>query len=108
MQLVPILPVVTKSDTMTTSETVKYRTELHRRLQFPCLPSRKGSIQMFEFSEESMAACMPTSAIATAAAMRPPFLVVCSNYYNKACSLASWRAMSACFGTQLFVLFTAV
>lgn len=82
-QLVPILPVVTKSDTMTTSETVKYRTELHRRLQFPCLPSRKGSIQMFEFSEESMAACMPTSAIATAAAMRPPFLVVCSNYYNK-------------------------
>ena len=83
MQLVPILPVVTKSDTMTTNETIKYRTELHRRLQFPCLPSRRGSIQMFEFSDESLAACMPTNAIATAAAMRPPFLVVCSNFYNK-------------------------
>ena len=85
MQLVPILPVVTKSDTMTTNETIKYRTELHRRLQFPCLPSRRGSIQMFEFSDESLAACMPTNAIATAAAMRHPFLVVCSNFYNKVC-----------------------
>lgn len=83
VQLVPILPVVTKSDTMTIKESIQYRTELHRKLQFPLLPGRRGGIHLFQFSEDAMANCLPNNAIAHAAAMRPPFLVVCSNFYNK-------------------------
>lgn len=83
MQLVPILPVVTKADTMTIKESIQYRTELHRKLQFPLLPGRRGGIHLFQFSEDAMANCLPNNAIAHAAAMRPPFLVVCSNFYNK-------------------------
>lgn len=79
----PILPVVTKADTMTIKESIQYRTELHRKLQFPLLPGRRGSIHMFQFSEDAMANCLPNNALAQAAAMRPPFLVVCSNFYNK-------------------------
>eukprot|EP00892_Ulva_mutabilis_P009731 jgi/Ulvmu1/712/UM010_0084.1 len=82
-QLVPILPVVTKADTMTIKESIQYRTELHRKLQFPLLPGRRGGINLFQFSEDAMAHCLPNNAIAHAAAMRPPFLVVCSNFYNK-------------------------
>ena len=84
MQLVPVLPVVTKADTMTIKECIAYRTDLHQRLQYPALPGRTKPISLFHFSPTTLAECgLEDNAIASAAAMRPPYLVVCSNLYNE-------------------------
>jgi septin 7 len=84
MQLVPILPIVTKADTMTVKEGINYRTELNQRIQYPCLPSRSKPISLFQFSPETLAACgIIEGGLASTAVMRPPFLVVCSNAYNE-------------------------
>ena len=39
---VPILPIVTKSDSMTIREAATYRREVYRKLQNPQLPESQG------------------------------------------------------------------
>ena len=41
-KVVPILPIVTKADTMSTAEAAKYRREVYNRLQSPGVPCSKG------------------------------------------------------------------
>ena len=41
-KVVPILPIVTKSDSMTIREAAIYRREVHRKLQNPQLPEPQG------------------------------------------------------------------
>ena len=41
-QVVPILPIVTKSDSMTIREAATYRREVYRKLQNPQLPEPQG------------------------------------------------------------------
>ena len=41
-KVVPILPIVTKADTMSTAEAAKYRREVYNRLQSPGVPGSKG------------------------------------------------------------------
>ena len=44
-KVVPILPIVTKADTMSTAEAAKYRREVYNRLQSPGVPGSKGEGQ---------------------------------------------------------------
>lgn len=41
-KVVPILPIVTKSDSMTIREAATYRREVYRKLQNPRLPEPQG------------------------------------------------------------------
>lgn len=41
-RVVPILPIVTKSDSMTIREAATYRREVYRKLQNPQLPEPQG------------------------------------------------------------------
>ena len=41
-KVVPILPIVTKSDSMTIREAATYRREVYRKLQNPQLPEPQG------------------------------------------------------------------
>ncbi len=43
-KVVPILPIVTKSDSMTIREAATYRREVYRKLQNPQLPEPQGDI----------------------------------------------------------------
>ena len=49
LQLVPILPVVTKADTMTVKECVSYRREISQKMQMPSAP-----IDTFLFTQETL------------------------------------------------------
>ena len=42
-KVVPILPIVTKSDSMTIREAATYRREVYRKLQNPQLPEPQGN-----------------------------------------------------------------
>ena len=44
-KVVPILPIVTKSDSMTIREAATYRQEVYRKLQNPQLPEPQGDYQ---------------------------------------------------------------
>lgn len=71
VQLVPILPVVMKADTMLMKECINYRKEVSSRMADPQAP-----ITMFEFSKATLEACGITdSAMTMVAAARPPYLV---------------------------------
>ena len=48
---VPILPIVTKSDSMTIREAATYRREVYRKLQHPQLPEAQGDSHMLRFSD---------------------------------------------------------
>lgn len=81
-QVVPVLPVVTKADTMTIEECVQYRTEVNAKLRHPGLPGKGKPVNVFQFSADTLqAVSCPTDAMAQA--MRPPYLVVCSNKFNE-------------------------
>jgi hypothetical protein len=79
MQLVPVLPVVTKADTMTVKESIQYRRELNQKLQNPAAP-----VSVFLFSTETLDTCgVSNDSLVELAASRPPYLVVCSNTNNE-------------------------
>ena len=79
LQLVPILPVVTKADTMTVKESINYRRDLAHKLKNP-----SASVNVFLFAKETLDTCgVSQDSIVEIAASRPPYLVVCSNYNNE-------------------------
>ena len=81
--MVPVLPVVTKADTMTARERINFRADLNQRLLHPHRDSDEA-INLFQFSEDTLAACGITdSNMVHTASMPPPYLVVCSNVVNQ-------------------------
>ena len=79
LQLVPILPVVTKADTMTVKESINYRRDINSKLQNPQAP-----VNVFLFSKETLDTCgVSSDSLVELAASRPPYLVVCSNTNNE-------------------------
>ncbi|KAG1667630.1 hypothetical protein FOA52_001686 [Chlamydomonas sp. UWO 241] len=76
---VPIVPIVTKADTMTIREATMYRAEVANRIANPMLPGIRDKINVFQFDRDSLRrAGIPDSGAAT-----PPFLVVASNDVNE-------------------------
>lgn len=89
-KVVPILPIVTKSDTMTIREAATYRREVYRKLQNPQLREPQGSaalggisapINVFQFEDSTLerAGVLQSHQSQTV----PPFLVVASNDLNQ-------------------------
>ncbi|DBA79708.1 TPA: hypothetical protein ACH3X1_008377 [Trebouxia sp. C0004] len=89
-KVVPILPIVTKSDSMTIREAATYRREVYRKLQNPQLPEPQGSaalggissaINVFTFEDGTLerAGLLQSHQSQTV----PPFLVVASNDVNQ-------------------------
>ncbi|KAK9829836.1 hypothetical protein WJX72_008171 [[Myrmecia] bisecta] len=79
-KVVPILPIITKADTMTIREAAAYRTEVYNKLQNPVTPGCKalsgvvGPVNVVPFDD----ATLERSGLRPQQHM-PPFLVVCSN-----------------------------
>jgi septin family protein len=83
VQLVPVLPVVMKADTMTMKERINFRADLNQRLLHP-KPNCDESINLFAFSEEVLAEVgISDGNLVRTVSMPPPYLVVCSNTCNK-------------------------
>lgn len=84
---VPIIPVITKADTMTTREANTYRTEVSKRIMQPNLAGIRGRIDVFKFDKDTLerAGLSDVASAQTAGAdsCTPPFLVVASNDINE-------------------------
>lgn len=80
-QVVPIVPVITKADTMTIREAAVHRATVASRLQHPAIPGLKGPIQVFQFEDDTL----DRAGVSMENGMyrMPPFLVVASNDINK-------------------------
>ncbi|KAF6259065.1 septin-like protein [Scenedesmus sp. NREL 46B-D3] len=77
---VPIIPVITKADTMTIREAQNYKQEVFSRLQNPNVQGVRGKIDTFRFDKETLErAGMGDSA----GSNTPPFLVIASNDINE-------------------------
>ena len=59
-KVVPILPIVTKADTMSTAEAAKYRREVYNRLQSPGVPGSRGEGSGSSPSSPSWRFMLPT------------------------------------------------
>lgn len=69
---VPIIPVITKADTMTIREAQNYKQEVFNRLQNPNTHGIRGKIHTFGFDKE----CLERAGMHEAAGSNtPPFLV---------------------------------
>lgn len=85
-QHVPIVPVVTKADTMTIQEASKYRREVYNKLKNPYVPGVKalssklvGPINVLQFEDETLERC----GLQHTDRHTMPFLVVASNETNR-------------------------
>uniref|UniRef100_A0A061SDN1 Septin 7 n=1 Tax=Tetraselmis sp. GSL018 TaxID=582737 RepID=A0A061SDN1_9CHLO len=80
-QVVPIVPVVTKADTMTIREAAMHRADVMSRLSNPSLRGLKGPVNVFHFEDETL----ERSGVKMVNGMyhMPPFLVVASNEVNR-------------------------
>ncbi|KAI8474148.1 MAG: septin-like protein [Monoraphidium minutum] len=76
---VPIVPVITKADTMTIREAQNYKQEVFNRLQNPNIPGVRGKINTFSFDKDTLERAGMGEAAGTQA---PPFLVIASNDIN--------------------------
>eukprot|EP00210_Caulerpa_lentillifera_P008790 g8386.t1 len=79
-KVVPIIPVITKADTMNIQEATVYRQEVHSKLQNMGQFGLRGKIQLFEFQKETLARAGVDASISQFQTM--PFLVVASNEVN--------------------------
>lgn len=77
-QHVPVLPVVTKADTMTIREAMMYRQEVANKIANPMLPSIKEKINVVKFERDTL----ERAGVTDAATAIPPFLVIASNDIN--------------------------
>eukprot|EP00878_Enallax_costatus_P001286 GHUV01001431.1.p1 GENE.GHUV01001431.1~~GHUV01001431.1.p1 ORF type:complete len:488 (+),score=166.50 GHUV01001431.1:223-1686(+) len=77
---VPIIPVITKADTMTIREAQNYKQEVFNRLQNPNVAHVRGKIQTFKFDKETLERAGMGDA---ASSNTPPFLVIASNDINE-------------------------
>lgn len=68
---VPIIPVITKADTMTIREAQNYKQEVFGRLQNPNVPGVRGKINTFKFDKETL----DRAGMADVGGSTPPFLV---------------------------------
>lgn len=76
---VPVVPVVTKADTMTIREAGMYRTEVANKIANPMLPGIKDKINIFHFERDTMA----RAGVNDSGTPTPPFLVIASNDINE-------------------------
>ncbi|KXZ43272.1 hypothetical protein GPECTOR_96g738 [Gonium pectorale] len=72
---VPVVPVVTKADTMTIREANTYRTEVANRIANPMVPGIHDKINIFRFERDTL----ERAGVQDQATPHPPFLVVASN-----------------------------
>ncbi|GLI64173.1 hypothetical protein VaNZ11_007364 [Volvox africanus] len=72
---VPVVPVVTKADTMTIREANTYRTEVANRIANPMVPGIHDKINVFKFERDTL----ERAGVQDQATPHPPFLVVASN-----------------------------
>lgn len=77
---VPIIPVITKADTMTIREAQNYKQEVFSRLQNPNVHGVRGKINTFRFDKETLERAGMGDA---AGSNTPPFLVIASNDINE-------------------------
>ncbi|GBF99885.1 hypothetical protein Rsub_12681 [Raphidocelis subcapitata] len=77
---VPIIPVITKADTMTIREAQNYKQEVFNRLQNPNIHGVRGKINVFSFDKDTLERAGMGEAAGTQA---PPFLVIASNDVNE-------------------------
>mmetsp|Transcript_21340 Transcript_21340/g.53751 ORF Transcript_21340/g.53751 Transcript_21340/m.53751 type:complete len:424 (+) Transcript_21340:149-1420(+) len=79
-KVVPIVPVITKADTMTIREAAVHRHNVFNRLMNPTLVGLKGPVNVFTFEDETLqrAGVQMNNGMY----MMPPFLVVASNDVN--------------------------
>eukprot|EP00775_Hariotina_reticulata_P002608 gene2608-2910_t len=77
---VPIIPVITKADTMTIREAQNYKQEVFSKLQNPNVPGVRGKINTFSFDKETLERAGMGDA---AGSNTPPFLVIASNDINE-------------------------
>lgn len=75
---VPLVPVVTKADTMSQREAATYRSEVATKLSNPMLPGIREKINVFKFERDTL----ERAGIVDTATPVPPFLVVASNEIN--------------------------
>jgi septin family protein len=76
---VPIVPVVTKADTMTIREAGIYRSEVASKIANPMLPGIRDQINVFHFERDSLV----RSGLTDNGSPIPPFLVIASNDINE-------------------------
>lgn len=75
---VPVVPVVTKADTMTAKEAEVYRTQVADKIANPMVPGVDGKINVFNFGQDAM-----SRAGVEDNATRPPFFVIASDEVNE-------------------------
>mmetsp|Transcript_9217 Transcript_9217/g.19716 ORF Transcript_9217/g.19716 Transcript_9217/m.19716 type:complete len:478 (-) Transcript_9217:817-2250(-) len=76
---VPIVPVVTKADTMTIREAGIYRTEVANKLSNPMLAGIREKINVFKFERDTL----ERAGVQDVGTPIPPFLVISSNDINE-------------------------
>lgn len=79
-KVVPIIPVVTKADTMNIREATMYRQEVYSKLRNPSQVGVRGRINLFEFEKETLKRAGVDASAAQFQTL--PFLVVASNDVN--------------------------
>lgn len=84
-QCVPILPVITKADTMTIREANLYRQEVANKIQNPMVQGIKDKINVFHFDRETLERAGVSDA---GSGNIPPFLVIASNDINEELNLS--------------------
>eukprot|EP01026_Neomeris_dumetosa_P013560 TRINITY_DN1476_c0_g1_i11.p2 TRINITY_DN1476_c0_g1~~TRINITY_DN1476_c0_g1_i11.p2 ORF type:complete len:427 (-),score=70.18 TRINITY_DN1476_c0_g1_i11:736-2016(-) len=81
-KVVPIVPVVTKADTMTALEAQQYRQEVYNSIKgAKKVQGVKGAINLFDFEEDTLERC--NIAQLHGKHNMPPFLVIGSNDINE-------------------------
>jgi len=78
-QHVPLVPVITKADTMTIREANSYRNDVATKLSNPMIPGVRDKINVFKFERDTL----ERAGIIDHATPTPPFLVVASNDINE-------------------------
>lgn len=76
---VPLVPVVTKADTMSSREAATYRNDVATKLSNPMLPGIRDKINVFKFERDTL----ERAGLTDTATPVPPFLVVASNEINE-------------------------
>eukprot|EP00798_Chlamydomonas_sp_ICE-L_P028181 gene28181-31277_t len=77
-KVVPVVPVVTKADTMTTQEASNFRTEVANALANPMVPGVHDKINLFPFGRDALG----RAGVMDVGDSIPPFLVIASNEVN--------------------------
>ena len=79
-KVVPIIPLITKADTMNIREATIYRQEVHSKLQNVSQFGLRGKIGLFEFEKETMERAWIDPSVSQSQML--PLLIVASNEVN--------------------------